>query len=120
MVREMAYQMAQDGKFVKICIQGSMGEGVFQALPLSLNGVSKIMLAMDWGDIVDFVSFGEIKAEDVDQADVYLFLCPQNIVAGNVMGNLEEMVCPVQSSRPRACYLTEQFLFNTLTSSCNS
>jgi hypothetical protein len=27
-----------------------MGQGVFQALPLSLNGVRRIMELMDWGD----------------------------------------------------------------------
>lgn len=30
MVREMAYQLAEDGKLVKVCVQQSMGQGVFQ------------------------------------------------------------------------------------------
>ena len=30
MVREMAYQLAVDGKLVKVCVQQSMGQGVFQ------------------------------------------------------------------------------------------
>ncbi len=30
MVREMAYALAEDGKLVKVCVQQSMGQGVFQ------------------------------------------------------------------------------------------
>ena len=30
MVREIAYVLAQDGKNVKVCVQQSMGQGVFQ------------------------------------------------------------------------------------------
>ena len=30
MVREIAYVLAQDGKRVKVCVQQSMGQGVFQ------------------------------------------------------------------------------------------
>ena len=30
MVREMAYELAVDGKLVKVCVQQSMGQGVFQ------------------------------------------------------------------------------------------
>ena len=30
MAREIAWQLAQDGKSVKVCVQQSMGQGVFQ------------------------------------------------------------------------------------------
>jgi adenylate kinase len=39
MVREVANKIAQDGRRVRVCVQGSLGKGVFQGLPLSLSGV---------------------------------------------------------------------------------
>lgn len=30
MAREIAWQLAQDGRSVKVCVQQSMGQGVFQ------------------------------------------------------------------------------------------
>jgi hypothetical protein len=49
LVREVATALAADGKRVKVCVQQAMGQGVFQGLPLSLNGVMRIMKQMDWG-----------------------------------------------------------------------
>ena len=43
MVRELAARIAEDGKAVKVCVQGSMGQGVFQGLPLSLNGAPLVL-----------------------------------------------------------------------------
>ena len=48
LVREIAMKLAADGKKVRVCVQGSMGTGVFQALPLSLNGIMRILELMDW------------------------------------------------------------------------
>ena len=39
MVREMAYQLAVDGKLVKVCVQQSMGQGVFQVCLLIVYGL---------------------------------------------------------------------------------
>jgi len=33
LVREVAMRLAADGKKVRVCVQGSMGSGVFQAMP---------------------------------------------------------------------------------------
>ena len=38
MVREMAYALAEDGKKVKVCVQQSMGQGVFQVTKGPLSG----------------------------------------------------------------------------------
>lgn len=38
LTRELATRIAEDGRRVKVCVQGSMGQGVFQGLPLSLSG----------------------------------------------------------------------------------
>ena len=64
-----------------------------QGLPLSLSGVRRIMEAMDWGDIVDFVSFGQVGADQIDAGvDHYILICPQNVVGSTIMTNLLEMV----------------------------
>ena len=56
-------------------------------------GVSRIMKVMDWGDVADMVTFGEVSAEDADDpADVFLLLAPQNIVGNTIMTNLSDMV----------------------------
>jgi adenylate kinase len=41
MVREVASSIAEDGRRVRVCVQGSLGKGVFQGLPLSLSGMSQ-------------------------------------------------------------------------------
>lgn len=41
MVREVATAAALDGRRVRVCVQGSMGQGVFQGLPLSLSGACR-------------------------------------------------------------------------------
>jgi adenylate kinase len=38
MVRELAVQLVEDGKRPRICVQGALGQGVFQGLPLTLSG----------------------------------------------------------------------------------
>ena len=38
LAREVATRIAEDGRRVKVCVQGTMGQGVFQGLPLSLSG----------------------------------------------------------------------------------
>ena len=41
MVREFVTELTMDGKTVKVCVQGGMGSGVFQGLPLQLSGVDR-------------------------------------------------------------------------------
>lgn len=51
------------------------------------------MKVMDWGDVADMVTFGEVSAEDADDpADVFVLLAPQNIVGNTIMTNLSDMV----------------------------
>lgn len=97
MVREMAYALAEDGKLVKVCVQQSMGQGVFQGLPLSLSGVRKIMNMMDWGDIGEFVSFGEVGRDQIDKASYYILVAPQNVVGTTILTNLGDMVDEAES-----------------------
>ena len=68
-----------------------------QGLPLSLSGVRKIMNMMDWGDIGDFVSFGEVGRDQIDDASYYILIAPQNVVGSTILTNLGDMV---RSSHP--------------------
>ena len=83
---------AGDGKRVRICVQGSMGAGVFQALPLSLNGVMRILEMMDWGEAEEFITRGGVGG-DVPQPDddFFILISPQNIVGYAVLPMLREM-----------------------------
>jgi adenylate kinase len=92
MVRDMATALAADGKKVKVCVQGAMGAGVFQGLPLSLSGVKRIMTSMDWGDAAEFVSIGAVGAAEVDDSDFYIMVAPQNVVGNTIMTSLGEHV----------------------------
>ena len=92
LVRELAMKLAADGKRVRVCVQGSMGSGVFQGLPLSLSGVARILEMMDWGDADEFISRGSIGG-DVPQPDddYFILIAPQNIVGYAVLPYIQEM-----------------------------
>ena len=48
-VRHLALALALDeGKRVRICVQQSLGEGVFTGLPLALASMRPILEKMDW------------------------------------------------------------------------
>lgn len=92
LVRVMATALAEDGKRVRVCVQGSMGTGVFQALPLSLNGIMRILELMDWGEAEEFISLGSIGPEvPREEDDYYILIAPQNIVGYSVLPYLQEM-----------------------------
>ena len=63
-----------------------------QGLPLSLSGVRRIMDNMDWGDALDFVSFGHVNPDQLDDADFYILVAPQNVVGSPIILNLIKMV----------------------------
>ncbi|XP_039164987.1 adenylate kinase 5, chloroplastic-like [Eucalyptus grandis] len=63
LVRVIALSFADDGKRVKVCVQGSMGEGALAGMPLQLAGSRKMLEFMDWGDHIasgTFVKIGSI------------------------------------------------------------
>lgn len=47
---------------------------------------------MDWGDIFDFVRFGNVGADQIDDCAYYLIIAPQNVVGSTIMTKLLEMV----------------------------
>eukprot|EP00611_Tribonema_gayanum_P001151 TRINITY_DN10860_c0_g2_i7.p2 TRINITY_DN10860_c0_g2~~TRINITY_DN10860_c0_g2_i7.p2 ORF type:complete len:422 (-),score=158.11 TRINITY_DN10860_c0_g2_i7:150-1415(-) len=94
LVREMATGLADEGKRVKVCVQGSMGVGIFTGLPLSLSGTRAIMERMDWGEgyVGASVNFGKVGAEFVDpEDDVIMIIAPQSIVGASIHESLSEM-----------------------------
>jgi len=93
LVRRVATTLARDGMRVKVCVQRSMGKGVFQALPLSLSGVSKLLELMDWDDDVAdaIVPNGGISGEDGSDADAFILVQPQNIVGYSILPYIAEM-----------------------------
>nr|GMC58503.1 adenylate kinase 5, chloroplastic isoform X2 [Ipomoea batatas] len=63
LVRVLALSFADDGKRIKVCVQGSMGEGALAGMPLQLAGSRTILEYMDWGDdgaLGTFVKIGAI------------------------------------------------------------
>ena len=101
LVRTMASALVQDGKRVRVCVQASMGKGVFQGLPLQLSGVRKLLDLMDWHeDVIEFISFGAIGKEEVrEEDDIYIIIAPQNIIGASVQPSLEAM-CQAAGERP--------------------
>ncbi|PON67131.1 Adenylate kinase subfamily [Parasponia andersonii] len=95
LVRVIALSFADDGKHVKVCVQGPMGEGALAGMPLQLAGTRKILEFMDWGDygaIGTFINIGSIGANEVDeQDDLFILVAPQNAVGNCIIDDLRAM-----------------------------
>ena len=93
LARAIAIKLAEQNLRVRVCVQGSMGVGIFTGVPKQLNGVHTLLQRMDWqsdegeeneGMVGDYVNFGFVGKEAVvdgeKQDDVFLIICPQNMV----------------------------------------
>ena len=59
------------------------------------------MTQMDWGDAQEFVRFGAVGGEHVDDCDFYILIAPQNVVGNTIMTGLTDMVrIPLLPSLP--------------------
>ena len=115
MLREIATRLACSGRRVRISVQAPMGRGDRGGLPLSLNGVRRILEMMDWqsqpgqaseGIVPNYIRFGAIGAEEVDRDesgkeiyheddgrkmgklpddDIFLLVAPQNIIGFSIL-----------------------------------
>ncbi|KAL3801036.1 hypothetical protein HJC23_002329 [Cyclotella cryptica] len=115
LARSIAIKLAEQNLRVRVCVQGSMGVGIFTGVPKQLNGVYTLLQRMDWesepgeeneGMVGDYINFGFVGKEhvvnaavpgdaaDTKQDDVFLILCPQNMVGleSSIIGPLSEMV----------------------------
>lgn len=79
---------------VKVCVQAAMGLGTFQGIPISLNGVRRILEMMDWPVRP---RFGDISEGAVDDSDVFILLAPQSIVGASIIDKMQEMQLQNQS-----------------------
>ncbi|KAG0503371.1 hypothetical protein HPP92_003443 [Vanilla planifolia] len=95
LVRTLALSFADDGKRVKVCVQGSMGEGALAGMPLQLAGSRRILEFMDWGEYGakdTFIRIGSIGSKDVDeQDDIFILVAPQNAVGNCIIEDLQAM-----------------------------
>jgi len=115
LVRAVSITLAEQNLRVRVCVQGSMGVGIFTGTPKQLNGASTLLQRMDWqsgkgetneGMVGNYVNFGAIGREhvvnahtdsegnQVEQDDVFILLCPQSMVGveSSIMGPLADMV----------------------------
>ncbi|KAE8705908.1 putative adenylate kinase 5 [Hibiscus syriacus] len=95
LVREIALLFADDGKRVKVCVQGSMGQGALAGMPLQLAGTRKILEFMDWGNygaMGTFINIGSIGAREVgEEDDMFILVAPQNAVGNCIIDDLKAM-----------------------------
>ncbi|XP_049386142.1 adenylate kinase 5, chloroplastic [Solanum stenotomum] len=95
LIRVLALSFADDGKRVKVCVQGSMGEGALAGMPLQLAGSRKILEYMDWGDygaLGNFVNIGSIGGKEVEkQDDLFILVAPQNAVGNCIIDDMRAM-----------------------------
>ncbi|KAM0933874.1 putative adenylate kinase [Dioscorea sansibarensis] len=95
LVRTLALSFADDGKHVKVCVQGSMGEGALAGMPLQLAGSRRILDYMDWGDYGAkgiFINIGSIGAKEVvEHDDIFILVAPQNAVGNCIIDDMKAM-----------------------------
>lgn len=115
MARSITIRLAEENLRVRVCVQGSMGVGIFTGLPKQLSGVATLLQRMDWqsekgetneGMVGNYVNFGAVgkdhvvnahideDGKKVEQDDVFLLLCPQSTVGieSSIIAPLQEMV----------------------------
>ena len=115
LARSLAITLAEQNLRVRVCVQGSMGTGIFTAIPKQLSGVATLLQRMDWesqegeeneGMVGNYVNFGGVGKEhvvdegvdrrgnEVHQDDVFIIICPQSMVGTDtsIYGSLSEHV----------------------------
>jgi len=67
----MAIKLTEKNRRVRVCVQGSLGVGIFTDIPKQLNRVSILLQSMDWGSkeneemVREYVNFGGVEYEHV-------------------------------------------------------
>eukprot|EP00270_Netrium_digitus_P018851 TRINITY_DN7257_c0_g1_i2.p1 TRINITY_DN7257_c0_g1~~TRINITY_DN7257_c0_g1_i2.p1 ORF type:complete len:649 (-),score=216.76 TRINITY_DN7257_c0_g1_i2:222-2132(-) len=96
LMRELAFTFANDGNNVRVCVQGSMGSGVFSGMPLQLAGTRRMLEVMDWTNEspnASSVRIGAIGEKEVQEDDdIFILMAPQNAVGNCILDDLEKMV----------------------------
>jgi adenylate kinase len=115
MVRAIAIRLAEQNVRVRVCVQQSMGVGIFTGLPKQLGGVAKLLELMDWqsepgevneGMVGTYVNFGNVGPDHVQNQvkvgdeivkhadDVFVLVAPQSMIGtdSSIMPLLQGMV----------------------------
>ena len=110
LARDVATTLAEQNLRVRVCVQQSMGVGIFTGVPKPLSGLSQLLPRMDWqagpgeaneGMLGNYVNFGGVGKEHVmnksrsrEQDDVFILLCPQSMLGleCSIIRPLQEMV----------------------------
>jgi adenylate kinase len=116
LVRAVAIRLAEENVRVRVCVQQSLGAGIFTGLPKQLGGVAKLLQLMDWqsgagevneGMVGTYVNFGAVGRDHVQNEerdadgnvvkhadDVFLLVAPQSMVGtdSSILPYLREMV----------------------------
>jgi adenylate kinase len=114
MVRTIVVRLVEQNLRVRVCVQASMGVGIFLGTPKQLSGVSKLLQMMDWqsdegeeneGMVGTYLNFGHVGKEHVvnahtsedgtkvEQDDVFIIIAPQSMVGTDtsIIGPLQAM-----------------------------
>jgi len=115
LARTIAIRVAEQNLRIRVCVQESMGVGIFTGTPKQLNGVARLLRTMDWqsgageeneGMVGEYVNFGGVGKEhvvnshkdmsgnEIQPDDVFMILCPQSMVGleSSIIQPLQEMV----------------------------
>ena len=115
LTRTIAIRLVEQNLRVRVCVQGSMGVGIFTGVPKQLNGVARLLQMMDWqsgegetneGMVGTYLNFGSVGKDHVvnahvkddgtkvEQDDVFIIIAPQSMVGieSSIIGPLSEMV----------------------------
>jgi adenylate kinase len=116
LVRAVAIRLAEENVRVRVCVQQSMGVGIFTGLPKQLGGVARLLQLMDWqsnegepneGMVGTYVNFGAVGSDHVQNEvrdadgnivkhadDVFLLVAPQSMVGtdSSILPFLQEML----------------------------
>jgi hypothetical protein len=122
MVRAMTLACAYGGLRVRVCVQQSLGSGIFTGLPLAIASMRPILERMDWGlrpgeapkrpneegygqeTSEMLVRFGTVGADVLAQDDdVVIVIAPQNVVGGSIVEPLQEMVRRAEAEEKTLC-----------------
>ncbi|KAL7574596.1 hypothetical protein ACA910_002952 [Epithemia clementina (nom. ined.)] len=117
MARAICIRLAEENVRVRLCVQGSMGVGIFTGVPKQLSGVARLIQLMDWqsqegeeneGMVGDYINFGSVGPEHVvneerdkesgeitrHQDDIFVIIAPQSMVGtdSSIIPALQGMV----------------------------
>ena len=111
MIRQIVLSLTcNEGKKVRICVQQSLGEGIFTGLPLAIGAMRPILEKMDWGSELSkeqkfqqgdnikprseaYIRLGTVGPDQIqDDDDILIIICPQNVIGGILINLLDDMI----------------------------